>query len=79
MLRLEVLGRQKPNPGAQAWRVGDAQAWQTVAERCSASWGGGQPGLEIRGADGGGPGHCQGLKLEATRGRVAVEQSLEDQ
>ena len=28
--------------------------------------------MEIRGADGGGPGHCQGLKQEASRGRVAV-------
>lgn len=30
VLRPEGLGRQKPNPGAQAWRAGDAQAWQTA-------------------------------------------------
>lgn len=35
-------------------------------------WGEGLPGLEIRGADGGGPGYCQGLKREAAGGRVAV-------
>lgn len=38
-------------------------------------WGEGLPGLEIRGADGGGPVHCQGLKQlkqEAAGGRVAV-------
>lgn len=41
-------------------------------ERYHAKLGLGLSGLEIRGADGGGQGHCQGLKQEAARGRVAV-------
>lgn len=32
------------------------------------SWGEGLPGPEIRGVDGGGPRHCQGLKQEAAAG-----------
>lgn len=57
-MRLEGLRRQKPNPRGQARRVGDAQTWQTEGRLKDAvpSWGEGLPGLEIRGADGGGMG-----------------------
>lgn len=70
MLRLDGFGEAKANPQCPGMESGRCPGLADNSLKDAVpSWVEGLPGLEIRGADGGGLGHCQGLKQGAAGGQ----------